>query len=104
MRPRRTGLLLLATSRCVRATLTSNHHAESGRRYVGLIDRRGKLLVVGFDDREAFSRVRQLKINPSPDEGVRTVSVSAADYRAWWEGLLPDQQALLILDGGSLPP
>jgi hypothetical protein len=86
----------------LRGATNSPDQPASAKRHVGLIDRNGKLLAVGFDDREAFSRIQSLDV--APIWGIEKVSVSAAQYRTWWQGLSPEQQSLLILDGGSLPP
>jgi hypothetical protein len=85
----------------VRSPFLSGSDPEPDR-YVGFIDRCGKLLAVGCDEREAFSRLRSLDVSLS--RGLEKASVSAAEYRAWWEGLAPERQARLSLGGGCLPP
>ena len=78
----------------VRLSFLRGFDPDPRHRYVGLIDRYGKLLAVGSDEREAFSRLQSLDV--SPNGGVEKVFVSAAEYRAWWEGLPPEPQALLF--------
>jgi hypothetical protein len=73
--------------------------------YVGIYNRRNKLLAVGVGYPEAFGRAQALGCDLSPEAKPEPRDVSEAQYRRWWEKDLSDEQReRLCRAGGSQPP
>jgi hypothetical protein len=70
--------------------------------YVGVVDRYENLLAIGTDPKEAVWRAMRLGFRH--EDIYKQDSVSGNEYRIWWDGLLPEQKALMHHEGGSTPP
>jgi hypothetical protein len=73
--------------------------------YVGIYDRRGRLMAIGLGFQEAFRRGKCLGFDLSAAAEPNKREVSADQYdHWWWKELSSEQRSLLTEIGGSYPP